>query len=62
MGRIVDYYFEVTVGRRTSRGWDVIVDNRRNEDILKEIKLDQVENKLRQYKQKYLYHISRIHS
>jgi hypothetical protein len=37
-----------------------LLDQRRNEDILKEIKVDPVKRKLIQYKQKWLNHFCRI--
>jgi hypothetical protein len=37
-----------------------LLDHRRNEDILEELQVDLVENKLTQYKQKWSYHVSRI--
>jgi hypothetical protein len=37
-----------------------LLDHRRNYDILEEFKVDPVENKLGQYKQKWLNHISRM--
>jgi len=44
--------------RRTARYG--LLDNRRNEDILEELKVDPVEKKLAQYKQKWLNHVSRM--
>jgi hypothetical protein len=37
-----------------------LLDHRRNEDVLEELKVDPVKKKLAQYKQKRLNHISRM--
>jgi len=37
-----------------------LLDHRRNEDILEELTVDPLENKLAQYKQKELNHVSRM--
>jgi hypothetical protein len=37
-----------------------LLDHRRNEDILEELKVDSVEKKLARYKQKWLNHVSKI--
>jgi len=37
-----------------------LLDHKKNEDILEELKVDPIENKLAQYKQKWLNHVSRM--
>jgi len=46
------------IHRRTA-GYSLL-DHRRNDDILEKLKADPVENKLPQYKQKLLNHVSRL--
>jgi hypothetical protein len=43
---------------RSTTGYSSL-DHRRNEDVLEELKVDPVEKKLAQYKQKWLNHVSR---
>jgi hypothetical protein len=37
-----------------------LLDNRRNKDLLEELKVDPIEKKLAQYKQKWLNHVRRM--
>jgi hypothetical protein len=37
-----------------------LLDHRRNEEFLKELEVDPVVQKLTRYKQKWLYHVSRV--
>jgi hypothetical protein len=45
--------------KRSTAGYSSL-DPRRNEGILEQVKIDPVEKKLAQYKQKYLNYVSRI--
>jgi len=46
---------------RCTAGYNIL-DHRKNEDILEELKVDLVEKKLGQYKQKCLNNVSRINN
>jgi hypothetical protein len=50
---------EMKFMRRTAE-YSLLVDHRRNGDILEEVKVDPAENKFSQYKQKWLNHVRRM--